>query len=84
MSKAADVTDDTWDTTVLQSDLPVLVDFWAEWCSPCKSMTPHVDAIADEYDGKLRVVKVNVDNASATATRNAFTTPTTWSMPPSW
>jgi len=57
----ADVTDTTFDTEVLKSDTPVLVDFWAPWCGPCKMLAPTVDAIAAEYSGKLRVVKVNTD-----------------------
>ena len=46
---------------VLQSELPVLVDYWAEWCAPCKAMAPVLDEIAEEYHGRLRVVKVNVE-----------------------
>ncbi|MCC7011738.1 MAG: thioredoxin [Planctomycetes bacterium] len=62
MSKAADVTDSTWDTAVLQSETPVLVDFWAEWCGPCKAMGPYVDKLADEAAGKLKVVKLNTQD----------------------
>jgi thioredoxin 1 len=54
-------TDASWDQDVLKSDVPVLVDFWAEWCGPCRMVGPTVDAIADEYNGKLRVGKLNVD-----------------------
>ena len=69
MSKAADVTDANWDDTVLKSDTPVLVDFWAEWCGPCRAMAPYVDKLAEEFDGKLRVVKVNTDENQATAAK---------------
>jgi thioredoxin 1 len=56
------VTDDNFDREVLQSDIPVLVDFWAEWCVPCKMVEPVVDQIAQEYEGKLKIGKVDVDS----------------------
>ncbi len=62
MSKAADVTDSLWDTTVLKSDLPVLVDFWADGCGPCKAMGPYVDKLADETAGRLKVLKLNTQD----------------------
>lgn len=62
-------TDEAFDQEVLNSDLPVLVDFWAEWCGPCRMMAPTVDAIADAYAGRLKVGKLNVDYNGATAMR---------------
>jgi thioredoxin 1 len=62
-------TDSNFDQEVLTSDVPVLVDFWAEWCGPCRMMTPTVDAIATDYNGKLKVGKLNVDENNQTAMR---------------
>jgi thioredoxin 1 len=62
-------TDAGFDTEVLKSDKPVLVDFWAEWCGPCRMMTPTIDAIASEYHGKAKVGKLNVDDNGQTAMR---------------
>ncbi len=56
------VTDDEFETTVLKSDLPVLVDYWAEWCGPCKMIGPILDEIAGDYTGKITVAKVNIDD----------------------
>lgn len=64
-----EVTDATFEQEVLQSEQPVLVDFWAVWCGPCKAVSPIVDAIAESYTGKLKVAKVNVDQNSATPSR---------------
>jgi thioredoxin 1 len=64
MANLISVTSDNWDQEVTNSDKPVLVDFWAEWCGPCKALSPVLDEIATEMDGKANVVKVNVDQAS--------------------
>ena len=56
------VTDENFEQEVLQSDIPVLVDFWADWCGPCKIVGPTIDALASEYYGRVKVAKVNVDD----------------------
>ena len=61
MANAVAVTDQSFDHEVLQSPVPVLVDFWAAWCGPCRAIAPTVDQMAVEYSGKLKVVKVDVD-----------------------
>ena len=73
MSSALDVTDNTWETTVLQSETPVLVDFWAEWCGPCRAMSPYVDKLAQELDGKLKVVKLNTQDNNEVPARYGVT-----------
>jgi thioredoxin 1 len=63
------VTADNFDKEVLQSPQPVLVDFWAEWCGPCKMLAPFLDELATEYDGKAKVAKINVDDHQELAVR---------------
>ena len=62
-------TDSTFDTDVLRSEVPVLVDFWAEWCGPCRQMGPTIDLVASEYAGKIKVGKLDVDSNGNTAMR---------------
>ena len=66
---ALEVTDDSFSNEVLNSELPVLVDFWAEWCGPCKMLTPTIESIAEDYQGKSDIVKINVDEAPGIATK---------------
>ena len=69
MSNASAVTTADFEKEVLQSDVPVLVDFWAPWCPPCRAIGPTLDALADEYQGKAKVVKVDVDDEPEVASR---------------
>ena len=55
------LTDDSFEAEVVKADMPVLVDYWADWCGPCKMIAPILDEIANEYDGKLKVAKLNID-----------------------
>ena len=66
MSNIVNVTDSTFESEVLQSDTPVLVDYWAEWCGPCKMIAPILDEISSEYAGKVKIAKLNIDDNSDT------------------
>ena len=64
-----DVSDATFETEVISADQPVLVDFWAEWCAPCKVIAPIVEDLSNEYDGRFKFVKLNVDDSPETAAK---------------
>ena len=68
MAHPMDVTDDTFEAEVINSDTLVLVDFWADWCAPCKMIAPIVEDLANEYDGKVKFAKVDIDSNPNTAT----------------
>ncbi|MGB7569702.1 MAG: thioredoxin [Chitinivibrionales bacterium] len=68
-----EITSSNFEAEALKSEVPVLVDFWAEWCGPCKMLTPSIEAIAQEYKGKIKVGKLNVDNAPEIASRYCVT-----------
>jgi thioredoxin 1 len=69
MANVAEVNDSTFDKEVLKSQQPVLVDFWAAWCGPCRAVSPAVEAVAASYEGKLKVMKMNVDQNDQTPAR---------------
>lgn len=67
----------SWEIDVINSELPVFVDFWAEWCGPCRMVGPVIDELAGDYEGKVKFVKVNVDEANELASKyNVFSIPT--------
>ena len=63
MAKAIDITEDNFETEVLNSDVPVLVDFWATWCAPCRKLSPMLDEIAKDFDNKIKFAKINTDES---------------------
>jgi thioredoxin 1 len=69
VGKVAEVSDATFDQEVLKSTVPVLIDFWAPWCGPCKSIAPVVEELAGQYDGRLKIVKMNVDDNPQTPSK---------------
>jgi thioredoxin 1 len=69
MAKPYEVTDANFESEVIRSDKPVLVDFWAPWCGPCRMVAPIVDELSDEYDGKVKFVKLNTDDNIRTASQ---------------
>jgi len=69
VSTVQQVSDDAFEREVLKSDVPVLIDFWAPWCGPCKAIAPVVEDLAKEYEGRLKVVKMNVDDNPQTPSR---------------
>ncbi|MDR1390443.1 MAG: thioredoxin [Treponema sp.] len=73
MSKEVTITNDNFDGEVLQSAVPVLLDFWAPWCNPCLAIAPIIEQISDEYDGTLKVGKINVDEQGPLAQKHSVT-----------
>ncbi len=75
VTKVSDIK--TWEIDVMNSEVPVFVDFWAEWCGPCRMVSPVVEELSNDYDGKVKFVKVNVDEANELASKyNIFSIPT--------
>lgn len=72
MSKAVEVSDATFEAEVLKHASPVLVDFWASWCGPCRTLSPIIDAISAEYEGRIKVAKINVDENQSLAAKYAI------------
>ena len=77
MSKHIVITDSNFESEVLKSDIPVLLDFWAPWCGPCRMISPFIDALADEYEGRIKVGKIDVDQeGDLAASHNVASIPT--------
>ena len=77
MAQLPELTDGTFETEVLQSDQPVLVDFWAPWCGPCRMVTPIIEELAKDFEGKVKMMELNVDNNPAIAAKyGIFSIPT--------
>lgn len=77
MDKAKPVNSQNWEKEVISSPIPVFVDFWAEWCGPCRMVSPVIEELAGEYAGKINFVKVNVDESNELASKyNVFSIPT--------
>ena len=74
MSKLTEYTDANWDAEVMNSSQPVLVDFWADWCQPCKALVPTIEALAEQYQGRLKVGKMNVEDNDSVPFRYSITT----------
>ena len=68
-NKIIHVSDETFQQEVIESTIPVLVDYWAEWCGPCKMIAPILDSLVAEYDGKIKIAKLNIDENSQTPTK---------------
>ncbi len=70
MGSAVNITTQSWDEEVVKSDVPVMVDFWAAWCGPCKMIAPTIEELAVEYEGKLKVCKINTDENPEVSSQN--------------
>jgi thioredoxin 1 len=73
-ANVVELTADNWDKEVVNSDKPVVVDFWATWCAPCRALSPTIDRLADEYAGKVKVGKLNTEDAPTIAVRYGINT----------